>query len=51
MKNAATHKTVRRNPFTDNKIVQWVFFSHFTSLQVATYTSQAAVKPFANKQG
>lgn len=51
MKNAATHKTVRRNPSTDNKTVQRFIFLHFTSLRVATYASQAAVKPFASRQG
>lgn len=51
MKNTATHKMARRNPSADNKTVQWFIFFHFTSLRVATYASQAAVKPFASKQG
>lgn len=51
MKNAATHKMVRQNPFPNNKTVRQFLFFFCTSHLSELPPSQAAVKPFASKQG
>lgn len=50
-KNAAKNKTANRNPSTNNQILPWFSFLHFTPLWVVTYTSKAAEKPFTRQQG